>query len=83
MHRTRQLWIIAAVQIHNFADASSYAYGASSYVRLMDDTGNVCCSFLLGKSRVAPIKAVSILRLELTAAVLAVRLDVLVRKKLT
>ena len=74
---------IAAVQIHNFADASSYAFGASSYLRLIDDTGNVSCSFLLGKGRVVSIKAVSILRLELTAAVLAVRLDVLLRKKLT
>ena len=74
---------IAVVQIHNFADASCYAYGASSYLRLIDDAGNVSCSFLLGKSRVAPIKAVSIPRLELTAAVLAVRLDVLVRKELT
>ena len=73
----------AAIQIHNFADASSDAYGGSSYLRLIDDTGNVFCSFLLGKSRVAPIKAVSIPRLEVTAAVLAVRLDVLVQKELT
>ena len=73
---------IQLIEIHNFADASSYAYGACSYLRLVDANGNISCSFLLGKSRLAPIKKVSVPRLELTAAVVAVRLDVLLRQEL-
>ena len=64
----------ASYEIHCFADASSFAYGACSYLRIIDTKGFVHCSFLLGKSRLAPIKSISIPKLELTAAVLAVRL---------
>jgi len=39
-------------------------------------------SFMLGKARVAPLKHVTIPHLELTAAVLAVRADIMVRKAL-
>ena len=73
---------ISLLQILHFADASSYAYGACAYLRLVDDQGLVSLSFLMGKSRLAPIIRPSPPRLELTAAVLAVRLDELVRKEL-
>ena len=42
----------------------------------------VHCSFLIGKSRLAPLKTISIPKLELTAAVLAVKLDSMLRKEL-
>ncbi|XP_044779744.1 uncharacterized protein LOC123327397 [Drosophila simulans] len=55
------------VQLHGFADASSHAYGAVVYARVA-----VGCSFqvtlVAAKTRVAPIKPVSIPRLELNAA---------------
>ena len=70
------------VQIHHFADASSYGYGTCSYLRLEGELGSICLSFIIGKSRLAPIKSVSIPSLELTAAVLAVTLDVLVKKEI-
>ncbi|XP_067939480.1 uncharacterized protein [Watersipora subatra] len=60
-------------QIHTFADASSIGYGACSYLRQKDRFGNVCCSFLMGKSRVAPLKVTTIPRLELQAGVLAAK----------
>ena len=66
----------------NFADASSYAYAACSYLRLVDTDDNIFCAFVTAKSRLAPIKAVSIPRLERTAAVLAVRLNALVKGEL-
>lgn len=39
-------------------------------------------TFLLGKARVTPLKAVTIPRLELTAAVLAIKVDVLLKSEL-
>ncbi len=69
-------------ELHNFSDASEQGYGTVSYLRLTDDMHTVHASFMLGKARVAPLKQVTIPRLELTAAVLAVRLDVMLRKAL-
>ena len=48
----------------------------------MDDHGRIQCSLVIAKSRLAPVKTVNIPRLELTAAVLSVRLDILLRKEL-
>ena len=67
------------VEIHNFSDASSYAYGACTYMQITGIDENRFCFFLIGKARLAPIKLVSIPRLELTAAVLAVRLSNVVK----
>ena len=67
------------VEIHSFSDASSYAYGACTYMQIAGVDGNRFCSFLIGKARLAPIKSVSIPHLELTAAILAVRLDNVVK----
>ena len=73
---------IASIQIHHFSDASELAYGTVSYLRLTSEDGRVCCSFLLSKSRLGPLKALSIPRLELNAATLAVKLDPMFRKEL-
>ena len=56
-------------QLHLFADASEVAYGAMAYLRIEDKNGQVQRSFVMGKSHLAPIP-----RLELLAAVTAVRL---------
>lgn len=58
------------VQLHTFSDASEDAYGACVYARCEDSTGNVKVQLLASKSRVAPLKRLSIARLELCAAVL-------------
>ena len=49
--------------------ACESGYGRLSYIRLLNESGQVHCALLIGKSRVAPLKFVSILKLELTAAV--------------
>ena len=58
--KTQDLAKLKNAEIHNFSDVSSFAYGACSYLRLIDENNNVACSFLIGKSRVSPIKAISI-----------------------
>ena len=73
---------VARVELHHFSDPSEYRYGAVSYLRIVDEEGVAYCSFVLGKSRVAPLKVISIPRLELTAAVVAVKLNCLIQNKL-
>jgi len=72
----------ALVELHHFSDASMKAYGVVSYLRVVGVNGNPYCSFLFGKSRLAPLKTVSIPRLELMAATLAVKIDQLLRTEM-
>ena len=79
----KNLKALKSIEIHNFAtDASSYAYAPCSYLRLVDTDDNIFSTFVIAQSRLVPIKAVSIPRFELTAAVLAVRLNALVKGEL-
>ena len=70
------------VSLHTFVDASRLAYGAVSYARYRYASGRISAALVTAKARVAPIKAVSIPRLELIAAVLGVRLAETVSEKL-
>ena len=65
---------IASRQIHSFSDASQTGYGQVSYLRQENEKGDVHCAFLFGKARLAPVKSFTIPLLELTAAVLSVRI---------
>nr|XP_049466972.1 uncharacterized protein LOC125908320 [Anopheles coluzzii] len=68
------------IQFHTFADASEVAYGACIYARCEDQQGRVRVSLLASKSRVAPLKRVTLPRLELCAAVLGAHLHHRVRR---
>ena len=74
---------ITSRQIHNFSDASQVGYGAVTYLRLTDDQENTSCSFVIGKARLAPLKSITVPRMELSAAVLATRLDKITREELS
>lgn len=65
-----------------FCDASLQAYGASIYLRCVTPTGKVDVNLICSKTRVSPIKVVSLPRLELCAAVLATKLMTKVSKAL-
>ena len=61
-------------ELHGFADASSKAYGAVIYCRVIDDRSSVKVHLLCSKSRIAPLKQLSIARLELCGALLLAEL---------
>jgi hypothetical protein len=73
---------IATSELHHFSDASQKGYGAVSYLKIVDKRGKMRCSFVMGKSRLAPLKAVTIPRMELSAAVVATRLDQIIRSEI-
>ncbi|CAH8464754.1 unnamed protein product [Schistosoma turkestanicum] len=72
----------AKVELHLFSDASEIGYGAVAYARVSYAKVQPYCVLLYSKSRVAPIKPVTIPRLEMAAAVLSVRLSEVIRKSL-
>ncbi|XP_038106691.1 uncharacterized protein LOC119766301 [Culex quinquefasciatus] len=55
------------IEIHTFCDASQDAYGACSYVRSVNQDGEVRVALLSSKSKVAPLKCQSICGAELAA----------------
>ena len=77
-----QFGYLTNVELHHFSDASSLGYGQCSYIRSTDDNGKVHVAFLMGKSKVAPLREVTIPRLELTAAVVSVRISTLLSREL-
>nr|XP_034830105.1 uncharacterized protein LOC117987255 [Maniola hyperantus] len=63
-----------SVEIHGFCDASTIAYAAVVYLRVVDKEGNVKTSLIAARTKVAPVKQVSVPRLELCGAVLLAKL---------
>lgn len=62
------------VELHGFCDASERGYGACIFIRSQDSFGNCSVILYCSKSRVAPLKTVSIPRLELSGAQLLAKL---------
>ena len=65
---------VCSVQIHGFSDASEAAYAGVVYLRTVDSAGNVHISLITSKTKVSPIKRLSIPRLELCGAQVLARL---------
>ena len=62
-------------ELYHFCDASMSGYSSVSYLHKVNVEGKIHCSLLLGKSRLALIRQMTRPRLELSAAVIAVRMD--------
>lgn len=69
-------------ELHHFCDMSESVYGTVSYLRLVNNMGDVHVTFVLGKSRVTPLKLITIQRLKLAAPTLAVKVDTMLQKEL-
>ena len=59
---------IDSSQLHGFSDASEDAYSGVVYLRMEDTDGNVHVTLIMSKTQVAPIKRLSIPRLEFCGA---------------
>lgn len=68
--------ISTSIEIHGFCDASLEAYGAAIYIRSKDTNGQWHSRLLCAKSRVAPLKALTIPRLELSGALTLAQLSI-------
>ena len=69
-------------QLHHFGDASTRAYGSVSYLRATLSDGQFGTFLVMSRSRLAPMKELSIPRLELSAAALTVKMDSMLRREL-
>ena len=61
---------LVALELHGFSDASENAYAAVVYLRMTDIFGRKQVSLISSKTKVAPIKRLTIPRLELCGAYL-------------
>ena len=73
---------VTSAQLYQFADASESGYGTVTYPLLHNIHRQVHCAFIMGKARVAPLKPITIPHMELTAAMVAGRLNKMWRKDL-
>jgi len=73
----------AKYELQGFCDSSEAAYAAVLYLRVVASNNTAKCFLLMGKSKVAPSKRITIPRLELCGAWLLARLLHFVRQNLT
>ncbi|XP_044753725.1 uncharacterized protein LOC123313086 [Coccinella septempunctata] len=69
------------IELHTFSDSSKEAFAAVTYLRIKSEE-KIEISLVSSKTRVAPLKPISIPRLELQGAVLGCRLSTIISKSL-
>ena len=69
-------------ELHHFSDASERALGCCSYLRCLNASGEISSCLIISKAKVAPLKSLSIPRLELQAAVMSARMDDFLHREL-
>ncbi|UYV75619.1 hypothetical protein LAZ67_13000765, partial [Cordylochernes scorpioides] len=74
---------ILTLELHGFCDSSEKAYAAVIYVESCKHDGSFNISLIASKTKVAPIKVLSLPRLELCSALLLANLFVAVKESLS
>ena len=81
-YKPTDLGQVVQYTLHHFSEGSETGYGQASYLRMINENGDVNCCLIFGKLRVVPVKYISIPRLELTAATLSVKVSDMLRRGL-
>ncbi|XP_037799460.1 uncharacterized protein LOC119594502 [Penaeus monodon] len=51
---------VKSIELHHFSDASQNGYGQCSYLRQVSEEGQVHCALVMSKSRVTPLKPITV-----------------------
>lgn len=70
-------------ELHIFCDGSMVAYSATVYLRSTHINQHVSTDLLIAKCRISPMKTITIARIELCGAVLAAKLENVVRQQIS
>nr|CAH7738741.1 unnamed protein product [Callosobruchus chinensis] len=70
------------VELHGYTDASTEAYGACLYLRSVSSSGELTVRLLTAKSKVSPLKSLTIPKLELCGALLLAQLTTKVKQSM-
>ena len=73
---------ISRIELHRFADACESGYGTVSYIRFISTGDQIHCELLFAKSKVAPLKKITVTRMELASATIAVKINKMMSKEL-
>ncbi|XP_076044820.1 uncharacterized protein LOC143027420 [Oratosquilla oratoria] len=73
---------LVGLEVHAFSDASEKGYGSCVYLRIPKSDMEFHVSFVMATTKVAPIKRVTLPRLELLGALLSARLSHFVKSAL-
>ncbi|XP_076055279.1 uncharacterized protein LOC143033676 [Oratosquilla oratoria] len=73
---------LVGLEVHAFSDASEKGYGSCVYLRIPKSDKEFHVSFVMARTKVAPIKRVTLPRLELLGALLSARLSHFVKSAL-
>ncbi|GFS35895.1 integrase catalytic domain-containing protein [Trichonephila inaurata madagascariensis] len=63
------------LELHLFSDDSTKAYGTVAYLRVTSSNKEILTPFVASKNRIAPLKTLTLPRLELMGALLSARLS--------
>lgn len=81
-YKTEDFGEVKSAQLHAFADASEFGYGAAVYLRQTDEHDHVDISLVMGKARVVPLSGETIPRSELVATTIASELADFIRREI-